>query len=80
MPPFVSTIHFLDLILPSDNYKSMILENLTKEKYVISKKTHTSYLDLDEITTTERKMLLKFIVEDLKEQSDAMEKAKSKRN
>ena len=44
---------------------------------MISKKMHTSYLDLDEITPLERKMILKFITEDLKEQSAAMEKAKA---
>jgi hypothetical protein len=73
----VSTIHFLDLILPSDEYKSLILEKITKEKYMISKKIHTSFLDLDEITPIERKMILKFIIEDLKEQNEAIEKAKA---
>ncbi len=52
------------------------MENIAKEKYVITKKTHTSFLDLDEITPLERKMILKFITEDLKEQQSAMEKAK----
>ena len=74
----MSTTHFLDLILPSDKYKTDVLENLTREKYIISKKTHTSYLDIDEITPIERKMILKFIIEDLQEQSNAMEKAKAK--
>ena len=76
MPPFVSTRHFLDLILPTNRYKSVVMENLTREKYIVSKKTHTSYIDLDEITPIERKMILKFITEDLKEQSEAMERAK----
>jgi hypothetical protein len=73
----VSTSHFLDLILPSGNYKSAILETITKEKYLISKKIHTSFLDLDEITPLERKMILKFIIEDLKEQNAAMERVKA---
>ncbi len=72
----MSITHFLDLILPSNKFKSSILENLTKEKYIISKKINTSYLELDEITPLERKMILKFITEDLQEQSSAMEKAK----
>ena len=75
----MSTNHFLDLILPSSKYKTIILENLTKEKYIISNKIHTSFIDLDEITPIERKMILKFIMEDLKEQNAAMEKAKSSR-
>ena len=57
----------------------MILENITKEKYQISKKIHTSFLDLAEITYVERRMLLKFITEDLKEQASAMEAVKSAR-
>lgn len=73
----MSTNHFLDLILPQGEYKSSILESITKEKYLVSKKIHTSYLDLDEITPIERKMLLKFIIEDLKEQNAAIERVKA---
>lgn len=73
----MSTNHFLDLILPSDKFKSTLLETITKEKYLISKKIHTSFLDLDEITPLERKMILKFIIEDLKEQNAAMERVKA---
>ena len=73
----MSTTHFLDLILPEGRFKTYLLETLTKEKYIISKKTHTSFLDLDEITPVERKMILKFITEDLKEQATAMERAKA---
>ena len=57
----------------------MILENITTEKYQISKKIHTSFLDLDEITYVERRMLLKFITKNLKEQASAMEPVKSAR-
>ena len=53
------------------------MESITKEKYLISKKIHTSYLDLDEITPLERKMLLKFIIEDLKEQNAAVERVQA---
>ena len=73
----MSTKHFLDLILPSGEYKSSVLESITKEKYLISKKIHTSFLDLDEITPIERKMILKFIIEDLKEQNAAIERVKA---
>lgn len=73
----MSTSHFLDLILPSGDFKSSILENITKEKYIIAKKTHTSFLDIDEITPLERKMILKFIIEDLKEQNAAIERARA---
>ena len=62
--PFASMHHFLDLIISNPEYKLQVLQNLTKEKYYISKFIHTSFLDLDEITHMERNMLLKFIGED----------------
>ncbi len=55
------------------------MEHIAKEKYIISNKIHTSFLDLDEITPLERKMILKFITEELKEQNAAFEKAKAAR-
>lgn len=41
-----------------------VLQDLTKEKYYISKFIHTSYVDLDEVTHVERSMILKFITEE----------------
>ena len=75
----MSTQHFLDLILPSGRTKTIILENLSREKYIISKNMHTSFLDIDEITPLERKMILKFITEDLQEKNNAVEKARAAR-
>ena len=37
----------------------------TKERYIISKHTNTSYLDVGDITPTERAYLIEFIKEDL---------------
>lgn len=64
LPPFVSTHHFLDLIISDNDYKFSLLQDLTKEKYYITKFTHTSFTDLDEITYIERNMLMKFIKEE----------------
>ena len=35
------------------------------ERYQISKRIHTSYLDLGKITPRERELLLEFIMEDI---------------
>lgn len=48
---------------------------MTRDRYIISKYTHTSILDVDEITPMERKMIIKYIIEDLQQQKDAMAKA-----
>lgn len=41
------------------------MDSIIKEGYAITKHTHTSYKDIDEITPTERKALLKLIVDDM---------------
>ena len=52
-----------------------MLTNLTKEKYYIAKFLHTSYLDLDEITLIERRMLLKFLNQDMETENAKIEQA-----
>lgn len=47
-----------------------------KERYLISKNTHTSYNDTKDITPTEREILLQLIVEDLEQQQELIEKHK----
>lgn len=77
MPPFGSTKHFLDLqFTKSDNnLVSSIMENLIEERYYISKYTHTSYKDIDDITSFERKVLIKLITDDLSTRNKAHENA-----
>lgn len=77
LPPFASTHHFLDLIISDNNYKMSLLQDLTKEKYYITKFTHTSFLDLDEITYIERNMLLKFITEEKEAEQKQIMKLKN---
>ena len=52
-----------------------MLTNLTKEKYYIAKFLHTSYLDLDEITLIERRMLLKFLNQAMEAENAKIEQA-----
>ena len=73
----MSTTHFLDLIVDDPAYKSAAMQNLIQEKYQISKRLHTSFLELDEITPTERKALLKLIISDLEEQKRIMDSIKN---
>ena len=56
------------------------MDNLIKEKYQISKRIHTSFTELDEITAVERKTLLKLIIKDLEDQKRVLEEAKARRN
>jgi len=75
--PFVSTKHFLDLIVDDPEFKSLVMQNIIQEKYQISKRIHTSFIELDEITPTERKSLLKLLVDDLKEEERIIQAARA---
>lgn len=61
-------------------FKSITMNNIIQEKYQISKRIHTSFTELDDITPIERKALLKLIVKDLEEQKRILETAKNKGN
>ena len=75
--PFASTTHFLDLVVNDPKFKTITMQNIISEKYQISKRIHTSFLELDEITPFERKTLLKLIVDDLEEQKRLIESMKT---
>lgn len=77
MPPFGSTTHFLDLQFTKDDHEivAQLMENLIEERYYISKYTHTSYKDVDDITSFERKVLIKLITDDLSAKNKAHEAA-----
>lgn len=78
MYPFASTKHFLDLVIDEHKFKTIAMKNLIAEKYEISKRTHTSFLELDEITPFERRAILSLIVRDLEEQKRIIDSAKVK--
>lgn len=52
-------------------------KEIAKERYLISKHTHTSYDDTLNITPTERNYLLEFIAEDLQKEKEMYDKAKA---
>lgn len=75
---FAQTVSFLDPVLTSDGqpYAPHRFKEITKERYLISKYSHTSYKDLDNVSPMERAYLLEFIYEELKKEQDAYEEAK----
>ena len=52
-------------------------KDLVKERYLVSKHTHTSYLDTAHITPVERKYIFEFITDELQKQKEAYEKLKN---
>ena len=60
------------------NYAQTVFENIVKERYIISKQTNTSYADTGNISASERKLLIKLIIDDLKKQRDMIEQSKQK--
>ena len=57
-------------------YAKTVYDNIVKERYIISKQTNTSYSDTAYITPTERKLLIKLIMDDLNKQKELIEQAK----
>lgn len=72
--------HFFVPKLTSDGkpFAKTVYDNIVKERYMISKQTNTSYADTANITPTERKLLLKLIIDDLNKQKELMEQTKQK--
>ena len=68
---------YLDMIVTDRRLKGNLMENLNREKYIITKQTHTSFTDIDEITYLERASIMKYIMEDLEHTKQAQEKAKN---
>lgn len=53
-------------------------KDLTRERYIISKHSNTSYADTGTVTPIERMYLLEFIAEELKKQKELIDKQKAK--
>lgn len=54
------------------------METISREKYQISKYINTSFVDVDEVSTIERQMLMKFIIEDEQTKQEIFMQAKEK--
>lgn len=53
-------------------------ETIVKERYYISKRSNTSYLDVGEISVYERKLLMKFISDEIQQEQEFIEKQQQK--
>lgn len=56
-----------------------LFETIVKERYIIAKKANISYSDTGDMSVLERKLLIKFITEELEAQNKAMAEAKASR-
>ena len=52
-------------------------ERIVKERYFISKRLNTSYLDTGNITVLERNLLLKFISEEIEQEEKMVEEIRN---
>ena len=72
-------MNFLDPQLTSDGrpYGPVRFEQIVEECYAISKRIHTSYNDLKQITPLERTYLLQFIKNDVERKNQIIEQQKA---
>lgn len=59
-------------------YAVKLYESLVKERYIISNNLNTSYTDTANVTPLERRLLLDFIIDDLKKRKDMIEQSHTK--
>lgn len=73
---------FFDPVLTADGklYAPQRFNEIVKEKYEISKRIHTSYNELGEITPKERTLLLQFINEDIQHDNSVKEQIIKEQN
>lgn len=78
-PRFGSHQNFLDPQFDEngDPYGPIRFRELAKECYLISKNMNTSYSDILLITPTERKYLIKFLIDEAKQQQEMIEKRRA---
>ena len=64
-------------MLTSDGkpYGPWRFKEITEERYLITKYTHTSYSDTGEMTPIERDYVLNFIIKDLQRENEIRQKA-----
>ena len=55
-------------------------ESIVKERYLISKRLNTSYTDTGEISVHERKLLLKYIADEIAKEQEALDKSQQQRS
>ena len=79
--PFVQPLNFLDPLLTSNSkqYIETRLKDLIRGRYLISKYTHTSYLDAGKISPLERDYIIGFITDQIKAEQKAIQENKNKK-
>lgn len=68
--------------LEDENGKSIspiLFEAIVKERYLIAKKANISYADTGSMSVSERKMLIKFITEEIEAHNKAIAEMQSKK-
>jgi hypothetical protein len=56
----------------------MLYESIVKERYIISNNLNTSYVDTATITPLERRLLLNYIISDLKKRKELIDQSRAK--
>ena len=76
----MSLLNFLDPQLNDDGtpYGIERFKNIVRERYFISKKCNTSYLDVGYMTPLERKYVIGFILDEIEKEKDELDKIKQK--
>ena len=79
MPRFASHQSFLDPPFTNDGqpYAPIRFRELVKECYLISKNMHTTYMDVLKMSSTERKYLIQFLVEEARQMNEMIQRRKA---
>lgn len=59
-------------------YAPIRFENLIQERYLISKRTNTSYLDTGKLTPRERTQIVKYILDEIKKENESLQSLSNK--
>lgn len=72
-------LNFFGLQLTSCSKEEIekIFSNTLNECYIISKHINTSFSDVKQMTPTERRFIIKFIIDDMKKEQDLIKAAKN---
>ena len=55
-------------------------EELVRERYLISKTINTSYFDVGKLTPTERNYIIKYMIDEMKQQQEKIKELKENSN
>lgn len=61
------------------DYGPIRFKEIVKERYLIAKNCHTSYLDVGKITPVERRYLIEFITDEARKTKEFLEQEELKR-